>query len=80
MFQALVTTDHFPRTAARPRRRNCRNRSTALRLPNTGSTVGLRSPYRARPARVFSACVMRGTAAASAATGAGSVTRCCHGK
>ena len=44
MFQAIVTNDHSPRTAARPRSRNCRKRITDLIMPNTGSTVCLRNP------------------------------------
>ncbi len=80
IFHAIVTNAHSPRTASNPHSRNCRNRITALMIPNTGSTVCLRSPYRARPARVFSACFMRRTASASSANGAGSVKRSCHGR
>ena len=53
MFHAMATNDHSPRTAASPRSKNWRNPITDLMMPNTGSTVCLRSAYRARPARVF---------------------------
>ena len=41
-FHARVTRRHSPRTASSPRSRNCRNPSTALMMPNTGSGVCLR--------------------------------------
>jgi len=42
MFRAIVTNDHSPRTAAKPRGRNCRKRSADFDDANTGSTVCLR--------------------------------------
>jgi len=43
MFQAMVTRLHSPRTRSSPRSRNCRNPSTDLMMPNTGSGTCLRS-------------------------------------
>jgi hypothetical protein len=42
-FQAIVTRLHSPRTLSSPRSENCRNPSTDLMMPNTGSGVCLRS-------------------------------------
>jgi len=42
-FHAMHTSVHSLRTLARPRSRNCRNFMTDLMMPNTGSTVCLRS-------------------------------------
>src|SRR3984885_14429191 len=42
-FQAIVTRLHSPRTLSSPRSENCRNPSTDLIMPNTGSGVCLRS-------------------------------------
>lgn len=41
-FHAMVTSLHSPRAASSPRSRNCRNPSTDLMMPNTGSGVCLR--------------------------------------
>jgi len=43
MFHAMVTRLHSPRTCSKPRIRNCRNPSTDLMMPNTGSGTCLRS-------------------------------------
>ena len=69
MFHAIVTNDHSALTASSPRNRNCRNRITALMMPNTGSTVCLRNPYTARPTRVASRCFIRATASADSGRG-----------
>jgi hypothetical protein len=46
MFHASATSDHSAVTLGSPRSENCRNPITCLMIPNTGSTVFLRSPYR----------------------------------
>ncbi|CAE6874734.1 hypothetical protein R75465_08531 [Paraburkholderia aspalathi] len=46
MFHASATSDHSAVTLDSPRSENCRNPITCLMMPNTGSTVFLRSPYR----------------------------------
>ena len=49
MFHAMVTRFHSPRTLSRPRSRHCRNPSTDLILPNTGSGVWRRWPGETFP-------------------------------
>ena len=44
MFQAIVTRDHSPRALSSPRMLIWRQPITRLMMPNTGSTVCLRSP------------------------------------
>ncbi len=51
-----------------------------LMMPKTGSTVCLRFPYNARPARVFSRCRMRSTVSAGSQSGGGSLKRSCQGR
>ena len=57
-FQARQTRFHSPVTLRNPRNENCLNPITDLMMPKTGSTVCLRSPYRARPALVASRCAI----------------------
>ena len=54
IFQAIVTSDHSSRALAHPRMLIWRQPITRLMIPNTGSTVCLRSPYSALPAFVAS--------------------------
>ena len=48
MFQAMVTKFHSPLALSSPRMRICRQPITRLMMPNTGSTVCLRSLQEAR--------------------------------
>ena len=49
IFHAVQTIPHSEETRSFPRKENCRNPRAAFRMPKTGSTVLLRSAYKALP-------------------------------